>query len=198
MIPLIATLFAAVGFGERDVIVGVAVKFTLLLTTPPAVTFTGPVTALAGTVVDIEVLLQERMVPTPPLKLTDPFVVPNPEPAIVKVVPVVAEFGLIEVMFKVELTVKVVPLLATLPAVTMMFPVVAPEGTGRTIWLSLQLVGLPAVPLKVIVAPPWFAPNPLPLIVTIAPIPPVVGVELRIHGPAVTVKVALLLPPLFT
>jgi hypothetical protein len=46
-------------------------------------------------------------------------------------------------------TVKATPLLATPPTVTTALPVVAPVGTGATMLVSLQLVGVAVVPLKV-------------------------------------------------
>jgi hypothetical protein len=51
-------------------------------------------------------------------------------------------------------TVNVNALLATPPTVTTTAPVVAPLGTGTTMLLALQLVGVPAVPLKVTVLVP--------------------------------------------
>ena len=45
-------------------------------------------------------------------------------------------------------TVKLTPLLATPPTVTTTFPVVAPAGTGATMLVALQLVGVAAVPLN--------------------------------------------------
>ena len=51
-------------------------------------------------------------------------------------------------------TVKVTPLLARPPTVTTTGPVVAPAGTGATIDVLLQLVGVAAVPLNVTVLVP--------------------------------------------
>jgi hypothetical protein len=51
-------------------------------------------------------------------------------------------------------TLKVTPLLATPPTVTTTGPVVAPDGTGATMLVLLQLVGVAAVPLKVTVLAP--------------------------------------------
>ena len=48
----------------------------------------------------------------------------------------------------VVLTVKLTPLLATPPTVTTTLPVVAPDGTGATMLVALQLVGVAAVPLN--------------------------------------------------
>ena len=53
-----------------------------------------------------------------------------------------------------EFTVKVMPLLNTPPALTITFPVVAPDGTGATMLVELQLVGEAAVPLNVSVLVP--------------------------------------------
>lgn len=48
-------------------------------------------------------------------------------------------------------TVKDTPLLATPPTVTTTLPVVAPVGTGATMLVALQVVGVVAVPLNVTV-----------------------------------------------
>ena len=63
-------------------------------------------------------------------------------------------------------TVKFTPLLATPPTVTTTFPVVAPVGTGTTMLVGPQLVGVPAVPLNVTVLVPCVAPKFVPVIVT--------------------------------
>src|SRR5215472_15793764 len=72
----------------------------------------------------------------------------------------------------VDVTVKVEPLLATPPKVTTTGPVVAPEGTGAVMLVSLQLVGEAAVPLKVTVLDPCDAPKWLPEMVTEVPTGP--------------------------
>ena len=51
-------------------------------------------------------------------------------------------------------TVKLSPLLDCPPTVTTTFPVVAPPGTGATILVALQLVGVAVVPLNVTVLDP--------------------------------------------
>jgi hypothetical protein len=71
--------------------------------------------------------------------------------------------------------------------------VVAPLGTGITILVALQLVGVPAVPLNFTVLLPCVDPNVVPVIVTDAPTAPDVGDRLVIFG--TTVK---LTPLLFT
>jgi hypothetical protein len=62
--------------------------------------------------------------------------------------------------------VKFTPLLATPPTVTTTFPVVAPLGTGTTMLVGPQLVGVPAVPPNVTVLVPCVAPKFVPVIVT--------------------------------
>jgi hypothetical protein len=73
------------------------------------------------------------------------------------------------------MTVKFTPLLATPPTVTTTFPVVAPAGTGATMLAALQLVGAAAVPLNVNVLVPCAAPKFAPVIVTVLPTAPDVG-----------------------
>jgi hypothetical protein len=51
-------------------------------------------------------------------------------------------------------TVKLAPLLATPFTVTTTLPLAAPEGTGATMLVALQLVGVAVVPLKVTVLLP--------------------------------------------
>jgi hypothetical protein len=51
-------------------------------------------------------------------------------------------------------TVKFAPLLVTPPTVTSTLPVVAPVGTGTTMVVAFQLVGVAAVPLNVTVLAP--------------------------------------------
>jgi hypothetical protein len=84
--------------------------------------------------------------------------------------------------------VKVDPALATPPTVTTTFPVVAPAGTGTTILVELQFVGVAGVPLKVTVLEPCVAPKLLPAMVTDVPTPPEVGDKLVMLGVVNTVK----------
>jgi len=116
-------------------------------------------------------------------------------PVIVTASPVLPEVGVTEVILKPEETVKLSALLAVPPAVTTTLPVVAPVGTGTVIDPSLALVGVAAVPLNLTVG---VVPKPAPVMVTVAPIPPVVGKIPVMPGPGVTVKVEPLLGPLFT
>jgi hypothetical protein len=75
--------------GETLVIFGVTVNVTPLLDRPATVTITDPVVAPEGTVATMLVSLQLAAVAAIPLNLTVlvPWLVPNPEPAIVTEVP---------------------------------------------------------------------------------------------------------------
>jgi|SRR5712691_5287733 len=101
---------------------------------------------------------------------------------------------------EVEVTVKFKPLLATPLSVTTTLPEVAPAGTGATMLVALQLVGVAAVPLNVTVLVPCDAPKFAPAIVTEVPTGPKVGLRLVMLGGGVTVKSTPLLgtPPTFT
>ena len=77
-----------------------------------------------------------------------PCVAPKFVPVIVMEVPTTADVGDNVVMLGVASTVNATPLLATPDTVTTTFPVVAPAGTGATMLLALQLVGVAAVPLN--------------------------------------------------
>src|SRR5437588_2115026 len=63
-----------------------------------------------------------------------------------------------------------------------MFPVVAPVGTGATILVAFQLVGVTAVPLNVSVLLPCVDPKLVPVIVTDVPVVPDVGLMLDTCG----------------
>src|SRR5208282_5113305 len=95
---------------------------------------------------------------------------------------------------------KITPLLATPFTVTTRFPVVAPSGTGTTMHVALQLVGVAAVPLKVTVLLPCAAPKFVPVIVTSVPHSPELGDKLAMVGVGKTVKGRPLLevPPTVT
>lgn len=69
-------------------------------------------------------------------------------------------------------TVKNDPLLALPATVTSTFPVVAPFGTGTSISVSPQLVGIAGVELNVTVLDPWEAPKLVPVITTEVPTGP--------------------------
>src|SRR6201993_5572410 len=99
-----------------------------------------------------------------------------------------------------EVTVKFPPLLGTPLSLTMTLPDVAPVGTGATMLLAFQLVGVARVPLNESVLAPCVAPKLAPLIVTEVPIGPKFGVRFEMLGAGVTVKSTPLLgtPPTLT
>lgn len=93
------------------------------------------------------------------------------------------------VIFGVGTTVKFTLLLATPPTVTTTLPVVAPDGTGTTIFVVLQLVGVAVVPLNFTVLVPCVVPKFVPSIVVAVPTAPDAGEIFPILGGApVTVK----------
>jgi hypothetical protein len=97
-------------------------------------------------------------------------------------------------------TVNELPALANPPTVTTTFPVVAPVGTAALIDVALhKVIVVAVVPLNFTVLVPWLVPNPLPVIVTDVPAPPVTGDKLVMLG-AVTVNGLPLLatPPTVT
>src|SRR6266849_5150278 len=183
---------------------GATVKLTPLLATPPTVTTTFPVVAPAGTGATMLVALQLDGVANVPLNVTVlvPWVVPKFVPVIVTDVPTVPDVGFRFVMLGADdVTVKLDPLLATPPTVTTTFPVVAPLGTGATMLVPLQLVGVANVPLNVTVLVPWVVPKFVPVIVTDVPTAPDVGFRFVMLGADdVTVKLDPLLatPPTVT
>src|SRR5437899_968825 len=67
------------------------------------------------------------------------------------------------------------PLLPAPPTETTTLPVVAAAGTGATMLVADQLVGVAAVPLNVTVLAPCAAPKFVPVIVTATPTAPLVG-----------------------
>jgi uncharacterized protein YjeT (DUF2065 family) len=112
-----------------------------------------------------------------------PCVAPKFAPAIVTDAPTNPDAGLRLVMLGPgTVTVKLTPLLATPPTVTTTLPVVAPAGTGATMLVALQLVGVAAIPLNVTVLVPCVAPKFAPAIVTDAPTNPDVGFRLVMLG----------------
>jgi len=123
-------------------------------------------------------------------------VAPKFDPVIVTELPNAPDVG-----FRPEilgLTVKLVPALAAPPTVTTTFPVVAPLGTGTTMLVEFQLVGVEGVPLNVTVLLPSDGPKPPPVMVTAVPATPEEGLKLAMVG--MTGKSAPLLetPPTVT
>lgn len=135
---------------------GVTVKLTPLLATAPTVTTTLPVVAPEGTEMAILVSLQLAGETGMPLNVIElnPFVPPKFVPLIVRGVPIGPDEG-----FKLVITgatLNVGELLPRPPTVTTTGegPAVAPFGTGTTMVVALQLVGVPAIPPIVTVLVP--------------------------------------------
>src|SRR6267378_7995891 len=164
--------------------VAATVNVTPLLATLDTVTTTFPVVAPLGTGTTMVVALQLVGVPAVPLNLTVlvPCVDPKFVPVTVTDVPANPDVGFRLVMLGVAATVNATPLLATLDTVTTTFPVVAPLGTGTTMVVALQLVGVPAVPLNLTVLVPCVDPKFVPVTVTDVPANPDVGLRLKMLG----------------
>jgi len=132
------------------------------------------------------VALQVVGVAVVPLNLS--VLVPCEEPKFVPVIvtdaPTAPDVGDRLVMEGADTTVKLLPLLETPETVTITFPVVAPDGTGATILVALQLVGVAVVPLNLSVLVPCDEPKFVPVIVTDAPTAPEVGDRLVMLGVA--------------
>jgi hypothetical protein len=160
-----------------------------LLATPPTVTTTLPVVAPAGT--GTTMLLEDQVVGVAavPLKVTVlvPWVAPKLLPLIVTAVATGPLDGERLVSVGVGETVNGNALLARPPTVTTTLPVVAPAGTGTTMLLADQVVGVAEVPLKVTVLVPLVAPKLVPLMVTAVATGPLDGERLVSVGATVTV-----------
>ena len=136
-----------------------------------------------------------------PLKVTAlvPWVEPKFAPLIVTDVAIGPKLG--DRPLIVGASVNVTPLLAFPPTVTTTGPVMTAKpggaaGTGTTMLLAPQVVGVAVVPLKVTVLVPCVVPNVVPLIVTEVPVGPEVGERLVMNG--VTVNEIPLLAWLLT
>ena len=202
-VPLIVTEVPSGPESElRLLMPSVTVKATPALASPSTVTTTSPVVAPAGTVTVIEVSAQLLAVAEVPLKVTVdvPCAAPKFVPVISTEVPAGPLSGLNPLIAGV--TVNATPALAVPPAVTTTSPVVAPIGTATVIEVSLQLVGVAAVPLKATVPVPCVAPKFTPVIVTDVPSGPESGFSVVMLGsaPAVTVNSipAVAAPPIVT
>jgi len=177
--PLVTLRLVILGAGV------VTVNATPLLAVPPTVTTTLPEVAPLGTGTTMLVPLQLVGVPAVPLNFTVlvPCVAPKFVPVIVTGVPTCPLVTLRLVIFGAGVvTVNATPLLAVPPTVTTTLPVVAPDGTSTTMLVAVQLVGAPAVPLKLTVLVPCVAPKFVPVIVTGVPIGPLVTLSPAILG----------------
>jgi hypothetical protein len=148
-----------------------------LLATPLTDTTTFPFVAPLGTLTVMLVGFQLVAIPAErPLNVTvlAPWGAPKFVPVIVTEVPAGPVLGLILVMLG-EMTVKAMALLVTAPTVTVTFPVVAPAGTGATMLVPLQLVGVAVTPPIFTKLLPCVGPKFEPEIVTNVPADPEVG-----------------------
>jgi len=177
--------------GDKLEIPGVTVKPTPLLGAPLTLTTTLPVLAPLGTGAAMLVMLQLVGVAAVPLNVTvlEPWVEPKLAPLMVTEVVTRPDDGETPVIEGVM--VKTAVVLAIPLTVTATLPVVAPEGTGTTILVALQLVGVAAVPLNVTVLLPCEEPKLVPVIVTEVPTGPELGDKPVMPG--VTVKLTSLL-----
>ena len=142
------------------------------------------------------VSLTVKTCPECPARITTPIQLPEVLlPGNARDEEFVAPASLLACCTSTVVTVKATPLLANLstgpPTVTTTLPLVAPNGTGTTMLVSLQLVHVPGIPLNVTVLAPTDAPKFVPVIVTEVPRGPDVGLRLAIVG--VTTKFAGLL-----
>src|SRR6266513_1596783 len=194
LVPLIVTLVPTGPLpGVKLEIVGglMTVKLAALLAVPSeVVTLIGPLVAPAGTVAVIAVAEPTVKLALVPLNSTALAPV-KLVPLIVTLVPTGPLPGVKLVIVGGLMTVKLPALLAVPPGVvTLIGPLVAPAGTvvviavaELTVKLALTLLNSTAVaPLKLV-----------PLMVTLVPTGPLLGVKLEIVGGLMTVKLAALL-----
>src|SRR5438552_542155 len=174
---------------------GPTVKLIALLAVPPAVvTLIGPLVAPDGAVAVIvvaEFTVKLALVPLNSTVLAPVKLVP----LIVTLVPTGPLVGVKLVMVGGLTTVKLLALLAVPPAVvTLIGPLVAPDGTVAVIAVAEFTVKLALVPLNRTALAPL---KLVPLIVTLVPTGPLVGVKLVLVGGLMTVKLLPLLavPP---
>lgn len=179
-----APIAPEVGFRLVIVGIGMTVKLSPLLGSPPTVTTTLPVVAPVGTGTMMLVAVQLVGDAEVPLNVTvlDPWLTPKFAPVIVREAPTGPDEGLRLEILGVGVTMKVTLLLATPPTVTTTLPDVAPTGTGATILLADQLVAVAVVPLNLTVLVPCDVPKLEPVIVTDVPAGPVVGFRLAMFG----------------
>lgn len=181
------------------VIVGMpmTVKFAALVTKPAGVvTVSVPVVVPAATTATICVSLETiKLEAAVPLNVTAVAPV-NAVPVIVTLVPTGPVAGVKLRRVGAGTTVKT-PVLVADPTgvVTLMYPLVVPAAITAVTWVSFTtLTPVAAVPFTLTLEVPV---RPLPLMVTVVPTGPLVGVKLEIEGVSRTVKtVALVTEPL--
>jgi hypothetical protein len=194
LLPVIVTLEPIAPLvGDRELTVGQVVTVKLCVCTsvqPVLLMVSGPVTAPVGTVAVICVLLLTvKLAVTLLLKRT--VVTPvKVLPVMVTVEPTAPLVGdNVETVWQAE-TVKLAVWTSAQPVLLMvMGPVTAPTGTVAVICVLLLMVKLAVTLLlkRTAVTPVKLAP----VIVTVAPTAPLVGVKLLTDGQAVTVKLCV-------
>ena len=143
------------------------------------VTWIGPVVAVGGTVAVICVSEFTVKLATTVLKVTLVLAV-KPLPVMVTVVPTGPLVGVKEVTTGTTVTTKLDELVPVPEeVVTWIAPVVAPVGTVAVICASVFTVKLAAVPAKFTAVAPV---KPLPVMVTVVPTGPFIGVKEVIEG----------------
>ncbi len=183
--------------GLNPVIVGAGktVKFVaLVIVTPLVVIEIGPEVAPTGTVVVMLVDVEALTVALMPPKATTGEALKS-VPVMMTVAPTAPLVGLNSVMIGVGKTVKLVGLETVTPfKVTVTGPVVAPAGTTTVNLLAfgLEAVTIASTPLKRTTFCAAVVLKLSPLIVTIDPTAPLVGVMLVITGEGSTVKLLTL------
>jgi hypothetical protein len=184
--------------GLKLVIVGglATVKLDALQTvTPLTVTHIGPLVAPGGTTAVIAMVVEEVTVAESPLKVTAllPGVVLKFVPEIVTVAPGAPLVGLYPVIVGVGSSVKLDPLVTVTPlTVTEIGPLVAPAGTITVSVVEVAPVTVAATPLNCTVLFAGVVLKLVPVIVTVAPTAPLVGVKLDIVGVPGTVNIPVL------
>jgi hypothetical protein len=161
---------------------GCTVKFMPVLGLSPAVTTTGPLLAPTGTGKTIDAELQLVVGAATPPMVTEPLprLAPKFVPVIVTDVPTGPEAGVRLAIL--GGTVNATALLELPPTVTMTDPLLAPVGTGTTMDVMLQLVGVADTPPNVIELLPWVTPKFNPLTVIDVPAIPELGERVTMFG----------------
>ncbi len=173
--------------------VGKTVKLVELVTVTPLVpTEIVPLTAPAGTVEVILIGVEVVTTASVPLNLTMLLagVALKFVPEMVMVAPIAPLSGLKPEMVGDGSTVKLPALeMVTLLVVTVIGPVPAPTGTVVVMLVALELVTIAGTPLNVTLGVPV---KFVPVMVTVAPTAPLVGLKAAMVGEASTVKLVAL------
>jgi hypothetical protein len=198
LVPVITTVAPTallVGLNDVSVGVGKTVKLDPVNVTPLTVTEIFPEVAPAGTVAVNEVMVAAVTVAVVPLNLTTLFagVVLKFVPEIVTVAPTAPLDGENPVMVGVGKTVKLDALVSVMPlTVTEIFPVVAPNGTVVVKVVVVAALTTATVPLKETTLLAGVVLKFVPVIITVAPTAPLVGLNEVNVGVGKTVKLLAL------